>query len=310
MQVAENALAVFREVGDELGLAEAWQRIGDVHWMASRWQARADALEQALEHARRTGQRREVADIMASFGLSLLYGPVPAGEGIERFGLLLAEVADDPVLEAHVLGDRAGLEAMLGRFDEARDDYARAVRIFRDRGLKRALGAQTIVRAEIEVLAGDPEAAEHELRIGCQIAEETGNMGSIATLGSVLAEALYVQGKFDEAGTFVARSEQAAPPDDITSHILWRSAQAKLLAREGRLAEGEQLASEAVALAEQTDGLNVHAGALLSLAEARRLSSGDGSTVEALEAALRLYARKENVVGAGRVRTLLAEAVA
>jgi class 3 adenylate cyclase/tetratricopeptide (TPR) repeat protein len=310
MRVAEEALAVFEEAGDELGLAEAWRRMGDVHWMGSRWQARADALEQALIHARRAGDRREEADIMASLGLSLLRGPVPASEGLDRFDQLLAEVTDDPVLKAHVIGDRAALEAMLGRFDEARGDYLRCVAIFRDRGLKRALGAQTIVLAEIEILAGDPEAAEREVRLGCEIAEETGNRGSLATLGSVLAEALYLQGRFAEAKTFVDSSAQAAPPDDIESHILWRAVGAKLFARSGRSDEAERLAHEAIALADETDGLTVHAGALMSLAEVRRMTAGDAAAVGALEAAVGLYERKENLVAARRAKGLLTELVA
>jgi class 3 adenylate cyclase/tetratricopeptide (TPR) repeat protein len=307
MRVANDALAVFEETGDELGLAEAWQRIGDVHWMATRWQARADALQKARLHARRAGDRRESADIMAALGLSLLCGPTPASLGIERFGQLLEEVADDPVLEAHVLGDRAGLEAMLGRFDDARAHYAQSIQIFRERGLTRALGAQTIVRADIELLAGDPVAAEREVRIGFDIAEETGNKGSIATLGCVLAEALYLQGRFEEAASFVNTSERSAALEDAMSQILWRSTRAKLLARGGDPDEAEQLANEAVELAEQTDGLNVHAAAVMSLAEVRRLTGSGTSAAAALETAIRLYEQKENLVAAMRAKALLTE---
>lgn len=310
LRVAEEALSVFSEAGDELGLAEAWRGIGDVHWMASRWQSRADALERALLHARRAGDRREEADVMASLGLSLLFGPVPASEGLERFGELLSEVADDAVLEAHVIGDRAALEAMLGRFDDARSDYARCMATFRERGLKRALGAQTIVGAEIELLAGDPEAAEREVRVGCEIAEATENRGSLATLGCVLAEALYRQERFDEAAEFVQRSADAAPPDDLASHILWRAARGKLLARAGDVGESERLVDEAVELAAGTDALNLHAGALMSAAEVRRLTAGDADTAEAIEAALALYERKENLVEAARAKDALAQLVA
>ena len=306
LQIAEDALAVFTATHNELGLAEAWRRIGDVHWFASRWQARADALEEARQHARRAGDRREEAEIMASLGLSLLWGPSPATEAISRLQRLLEEVGDDPVLEAHVHGDQAGLEAMLGRFDEARDHYAHSVRVLRDRGLKRALGAQTIVGADIELLAEDPEAAEREVRLGFEIAEETANRSSLATLGSVLAEALYRQGRLGEAAKFVEESVQAAAPDDVASHILWRTVRAKLLTQDGQLDEAERLAEEAVALAKKTDALNVHAGALTTLAEVRRLTATNGSAGSALEEAIRLYERKENLVSAERTRALLA----
>ena len=70
-----------------------------------------------------------------------------------------------------------------------------------------------------------------------------------------------------------------------------------------------RLANEAVELAEQTDGLNVHAGAAMSLAEVRRLTTSAGSPGAALETAIRLYEQKENLVAAGRAKTLLTELV-
>ena len=247
---------------------------------------------------------------MASLGLSFVWGPMPAGEGIARLRGLLEEVTDDPVLEAHVIGDQAGLEAMLGRFDAAREHYAYSVRVLRDRGLKRALGAQTIVGADIELLAGDAEAAERELRVGYEIAEETGNQGSLATLAPLLADVLYIQERFGEADAFAAAGERAAAPDDLASQILWRTARAKLLARTGQAEKAEELASGAVRLAHETDGLNIRAAALLSLAEVQRLSGRNRSAAEQLEEAVRLYERKENVVAAQRARTLLSAAVA
>ena len=56
---AERAISAFDELGDEEGLARAWLRLSDVHWMASHWASRAEALEQALVHARRAGARRQ-----------------------------------------------------------------------------------------------------------------------------------------------------------------------------------------------------------------------------------------------------------
>ena len=57
--------------------------------------------------------------------------------------------------------------------------------------------------------------------------------------------------------------------------MLWRQARGKLLARRGELEEGERLAREAVALAEETDMLNVHGDALLDLAEVLALAGRD-----------------------------------
>jgi class 3 adenylate cyclase len=81
-----------------------------------------------------------------------------------------------------------------------------------------------------------------------------------------------------------------------------------LLARRGEFHEGERLAREAVALAEETDMLNAHADALIDLAEVLTLADQDGRAE--LEQALALYERKGNLVMAERARSRLAELTA
>src|SRR4030095_9954227 len=60
-RVAEGALFGLEELGDDLGLAKAWRRIGDVHWMMNQWDEHERALERALAHAERAGDAREAA---------------------------------------------------------------------------------------------------------------------------------------------------------------------------------------------------------------------------------------------------------
>ena len=81
-----------------------------------------------------------------------------------------------------------------------------------------------------------------------------------------------------------------------------------MLARRGELEEGERLAREAVALAAETDMLNMHADALVDLAEVLALAGG--RTPAELEQALALYERKGNLVMAERTRSRLAELAA
>jgi hypothetical protein len=81
-----------------------------------------------------------------------------------------------------------------------------------------------------------------------------------------------------------------------------------VLARRGELEKGERLAREAVTLAEETDMLNAHAGALIDLSEVLTLA-GLNAQAE-LEQALALYERKGNLVMAERTRSRLAEITA
>ena len=59
IDVAERSIAVFEELGDELGLARAWRLKAQAHYLARRAGACAEASERALDarEARRTGSR-------------------------------------------------------------------------------------------------------------------------------------------------------------------------------------------------------------------------------------------------------------
>src|SRR2546428_6926251 len=76
----------------------------------------------------------------------------------------------------------------------------------------------------VEWLAGDPAAAERELRWGY---ESLGQMGAAAevapVLAALLAQALYAQGRDEEALRFSELSEEAAAPDDLSAHVQWRA---------------------------------------------------------------------------------------
>ena len=91
--------------------------------------------------------------------------------------------------------------------------------------------------------------------------------------------------------------------------MFWRQVRAKALARRGEDVAAEDLAREAVALAEPTDALDMRADALVDLAEVLRLIDRKDEPKGVLEEALRLYEQKGNVVSAARARDVLANAV-
>ena len=96
-------------------------------------------------------------------------------------------------------------------------------------------------------------------------------------------------------------------PEDADAQVHWRRVRAKVLARRGELDEAERLGREAVAIASATDVLELRAQALADLGEVLRLAGRPQESRAALEEAIRLYEEKGNVVGAGRLRGLLAE---
>jgi tetratricopeptide (TPR) repeat protein len=300
-QLVERAIPEFEELGDELGLAKAWHLSADVQ---PTWATTTEALEQALVHARSAGDRREEADIIWWLGVSMHHGPTPTQEAIGRCEELLAQVRGDRTVEAGMLGMLAGLYAMRGRFEDAREFFARGIVILEELGIKLRMATRRTISGEIELLADDPAAAERELRWGYERLLEMGERGDLPAIAAQLAEALYRQRRFDEAERFTAISENAFAGAG-SAGVRSRAVRAKLLASRGEFERAEVLAREAVALAENDDRLAVRGDAVMDLAETLRMAGRSGDAVAAARDALRLYEAKGNDVSAGKARALL-----
>jgi tetratricopeptide (TPR) repeat protein len=132
-----------------------------------------------------------------------------------------------------------------------------------------------------------------------------GEKGYLATTAAFLAQAVAAQGRDREAEHFIQVSREAGAEEDASTQIVSQGTWARILASRGELAEAEELARAAVSLAERTDLLNQHADALLALAW---VHSAGGRAAEARAetwAALGLYQRKGNSLGADGARRLL-----
>jgi tetratricopeptide (TPR) repeat protein len=157
------------------------------------------------------------------------------------------------------------------------------------------------------MLAGDALAAEREAREGCELLEQMGERGWLSTQACQLALALHELDRDDEAEQWAERGRDLGAEDDALTQIMWRQAQAGLLAHRGQLQAAEALAREAIARARQTDMLNTQADALISLAEVLELANKRNDAGDITEQALALYEQKGNLVMANRTRKRLTE---
>jgi predicted ATPase/class 3 adenylate cyclase len=308
LAVADETIPLLEELGDDLGLAKAWWLKSEVYVMACRWGARAMALERALDHARRAGDRREESTITALLVQALHYGPTPVPTAISRCEEFLEGARDDRSLEAAMARTLAALKAMQGDFDEARGLWRRASGIYEELALNVRRVAGSLVAAEIELLAGNPAEAAALLQSGYETADEMGIKSLGSTIAAFLADALCEQGNYAEAERFSAISEDMSASADLVTQIVWRIARAKALARRKETESAEQLAREALVMADDTDFLALQGSTLVALAEVLA-SSGQTDEANALhERARDVYERKGNVVAAGRVAHLIADA--
>ena len=161
------------------------------------------------------------------------------------------------------------------------------------------------VRADVELLAGDLEAAEATLREQCEFFERTGNRNVLAVRSAKLAEALYRQGRLDEAEHWTTVSRAHAASDDQSVQLVLVPVEAKMLAARGRASEARELLENVVRLADGTDGLNLIAFTRLALAEVLSIAELSREARRAIDEAIELFERKGNIVAAAQARELL-----
>jgi ATP/maltotriose-dependent transcriptional regulator MalT len=194
---------------------------------------------------------------------------------------------------------------MCGRFDRAHELYARSKELATEFGAQFTLARLPLYSGPVELIEGDITGAERELRTSFELLEMIGEQGALSTVTALLARCLVAQGRTAEAASLTDVSERTATPEDAYSEVVWRGSRARVAARDGRLDLAETLARQAVQLAEQTDGPNLQADALVDLADVLERARGPAATVSPLRRAEALYSAKGNVVGAAEARRLL-----
>jgi tetratricopeptide (TPR) repeat protein len=122
----------------------------------------------------------------------------------------------------------------------------------------------------------------------------------VASLAVLLANALYEQGRFDEAQQLIDQANSEPSSGGFSPGLT----EAKLLARRGRFAAARQLADQAVLPPAPSPYLQ--ADALKTRAEVERLAGAPGPAAASLRAALRIYEDLRAATLAGQVRAALA----
>ena len=213
-----------------------------------------------------------------------------------------------PKSEAAILRQLACLNAIVGRFAIARELIATSNATYADLGLTLYV-ASSEHEAVVELLAGNPAAAERSARAAYRTLEEMGERYFRSTMAATLAVAILEQGRDEEAEEFATLSAQLAASGDLMTQVLWRRVRARVLARRAEIEAAEPLAREAVTIAEATDFINDRADALVDLSHVLEAARRGNEAVDAASRALHLYEQKGNMVAAATTRIRLSKLV-
>jgi class 3 adenylate cyclase/tetratricopeptide (TPR) repeat protein len=300
--VEEASRTLSDPAGDDAVLAAIWRLLAWAHGTSCRFALATNAAERAIEHARRAHDGRQTRLAAAHYALAALRGPTPVPEAIERCEEIVAEAHGDRRTQGVVKSTLAVLFAMHGEFESARSLASDGQALLADLGLTVSSASSSLEIAWVERLAGDLEAAERELRRDYDALTGLGERYFLSTVAGELARVLYEQGRLGEAEQMSRHAQQLADADDIASQMLWRTVQAKLMARKGNCDEALILIGEAMDLLTPTDAVSAQAETLVDLAEVLRHAGRDRDADNVLEDAIALYELKGNLVGAEGIR--------
>ena len=169
--------------------------------------------------------------------------------------------------------------------------------MFTELGHDEALAVHSFSMAPLELRAGDPDAAEREVRAGLEILQGTGERARAGHLAGLLAGILAEQGRLDEADEYLAVARETIPEIDVSGLAQLKISTARVLARRGELEEALSLAAEAVGLIEGTQELLNMPELFMWQAEVLELAGRVEDAKAALTKAVDAAARKGSVVG-------------
>jgi tetratricopeptide (TPR) repeat protein len=285
-------------------LGKAWRLVAMGQQLAGRLGEASETISKVITHARLAGDERLIARSALGMTLSAMYGPTPAVAAIEQCEALIASGLADRQVQNLIICKIALLHAMVGDYDTARTNAASARSVLRDLGHGVRAAMSSIDVAVVEMLAGDPAAAERELRPDCEMLQRLGETFFLSTMVTTLARAVLEQGRDEEAMALTETAETSAADDDLETQADWRCVRAVILARRGELAEAEALARAGRELAFKTEAPAIRASTLYDLAIVLSRAGRAEEARRAVGDAVAIYTAKGDLSSLGRAEKL------
>jgi predicted ATPase/DNA-binding SARP family transcriptional activator len=305
----EAAAATLESDGDLAGLAEALLSVGTQRFFLGDALVGEQLLERAAACARQGGNHRAEQAARGWLVVTFHVLPIPADIAIGRAERFLRAASGDVWAEALILQPLSLLYGFAGRFADARAANARSQAIFTRSGARFEQAASAILAGEIELIAGEYAAAEGVMKEGCEALLAMGERPYRSGAVVRLTEAVYAQGRLEEAQQLAEEAKALAAADDVDTRVRCCAIEAKLLARQGQFGAARRLADQAVALISESSYAGLLAQTLVASAEVSRLAGAPEEAEASLRRALRIYEDRRAVALAEQTRAALASLV-
>jgi len=286
-------------------LGEGYAVLADfMHWLG-RCQATIDYGGRGLELARTAGDIKLEAHATGTVGAGMFFGATPFDECERHAHAVIAEVDRFGNHAMRAQSGLANIAALQGRFAESREYFETYLAWMADRGRHFEILSTAMSRGASELAAGEYERAEEVLREGWDELGRLGEGGFRSTTGTYLAEALFEQGRLDEALAILDEAQSMTAADDWVTHAYSAYVRGLVASAAGDHESAAVLLAEAVDLAAQREYVVTRAIFLLGQGRVLRAAGRAAEAREALEAAVQLARPKGATVVENRALELL-----
>jgi CHAT domain/Tetratricopeptide repeat len=244
-------------------------------------------LRQAVQAAARAGDRDLEAECLGSLAGALVFG----GEGGRALAALDA-ASPGPRVAVFIASQRAGILAMLGRYDDALGQYDTIVRAHRRSGDRLAESWALNNRGLLHVHTGRFAQADLDLARAQRLAADLGNVAQVADCQHNRGFAAARRGDLPLALAMFHEAESVKLEARLSVAVLTMS-RAEALISAGLVHEARTLLEQAI-LAMRSGGERfVLAEGLALLADAAHLAGDVAAALEAAQEAAALFADQE-----------------
>ena len=254
--------------GDELAQVRALHLLAVYKWDVLKTAEVQELLERALPLARKLQDRVEEGKIEGFLAAAAFWGPMPVDEGVELCNSIRASRPDDRLLQAKCMRSLAGLHAMRGEFDIAREMAATSRSLHLELGQLLSLAHSSQYFGLVELLAGDHGAAIDQLSEGLDALVAMGDEAFSSTQSALLARALQSAGRSDEAFEMTMKSEAAADQvEGGLSKVEWGPTRMRVLAARGQMQDAARLAEQVIETSQSVEDVICAGNCLSAVAE-------------------------------------------
>lgn len=295
------AIAHFERLGDHRLLAKAHLAQIRVYQIRGVFGPAVDEAFAAAGHARRAGDRGLLSQALTFASWALLFGPTDL-ETTERRLAEIDPAEAGPIYEAVDTGARAMLAGRAGCFDEARMLFASTLDLLEQVGLETMRHGFSQRTSEVELQSGHPAEAVAQLQHARDELERLGERAYRSTCIAYLANALYADGRGEEAAETARTAEAESAEDDAINFAVAHGVRARIAADRGDVETAERLAESAVGYAFRMDMPKPRGDALVARACVLRTIGRPAEAEEVFAEAIAVYERKGEFAAAARAR--------